>query len=129
MSSIAEGDDGLASFTDRKDFNTYLSIQPFSQIKNKWISGLTFEYGSWFCNVDDRAQSNGCARYRVQDHGDGGRQTFLIQALTALATACTGRMDQASCITSVPIRCVGWEVFSRARIAAAREARKARITS
>ena len=77
MSSVAEGDDGLASFTDRKDFNAYLSIQPFSQIKNKWISGLTFEYGSWFCNVDDRAQANGCARYRVQDHGDGGRQTLF----------------------------------------------------
>ncbi|HEV8725507.1 MAG TPA: hypothetical protein VGW77_33220, partial [Candidatus Binatia bacterium] len=37
MSAIAEGDDGLASFTDRKDFNTYLSIQPFSQVKNKWL--------------------------------------------------------------------------------------------
>jgi hypothetical protein len=77
MSSIAEGDDGLASFTDRKDFNAYLSVQPFSQLKNKWIRGLTFEYGSWFCNVDDRAQANGCSRYRVQDHGDGGRQTLF----------------------------------------------------
>jgi hypothetical protein len=77
MSSIAEGDDGLQSFTDRKDFNTYLSIQPFSEIKNKWISGLTFEYGAWFCNVDNRANENGCARYRVQDHGDGGRQTLF----------------------------------------------------
>jgi hypothetical protein len=77
MASIAEGDDGLSSFTDRKDFNVYGSIQPFSQIKNKWISGLTFEYGSWFCNVDDRAAANGCARYRVQDHGDGGRQTLF----------------------------------------------------
>ena len=77
MSAIAEGDDGLASFTDRKDFNAYISIQPFSQVKNKWISGLTFEYGSWFCNVDDRAQANGCDRYRVQDHGDGGRQTLF----------------------------------------------------
>jgi hypothetical protein len=77
MSSIAEGDDGLASFTDRKDFNTYLSVQPFSQLKNKWIRGLTFEYGSWFCNVDDRAQDNGCSRYRIQDHGDGGRQTLF----------------------------------------------------
>ena len=77
MSSVAEGDDGLSSFTDRKDFNAYLSIQPFSQIKNKWISGLTFEYGSWFCNVDNRAQENGCSRYRVQDHGDGGRQTLF----------------------------------------------------
>ena len=39
---IAEGDDGTQSFTDRKDFNVYGSIQPFAQIKNKWISGLTF---------------------------------------------------------------------------------------
>jgi hypothetical protein len=77
MSSIGEGDDGLQSFTDRKDFNTYISIQPFSEVKNKWISGLTFEYGSWFCNVDNRANENGCARYRVQDHGDGGRQTLF----------------------------------------------------
>ena len=77
MSSNAEGDDGLSSFTDRKDFNTYLSVQPFSQVKNKWLSGLTFEYGTWFCNVDDRANENGCARYRVQDHGDGGRQTLF----------------------------------------------------
>jgi hypothetical protein len=76
MSSVGEGDDGLQSFTDRKDFNTYLSIQPFSQIKNKWISGLTFEYGAWFCNVDNRSD-NGCDRYRVQDHGDGGRQTLF----------------------------------------------------
>jgi hypothetical protein len=77
MSSVGEGDDGLSSFTDRKDFNTYLSLQPFSAIKNKWISGLTFEYGSWFCNADDRALTNGCDRYRIQDHGDGGRQTLF----------------------------------------------------
>lgn len=77
MSSIGEGDDGLSSFTDRKDFNIYGNIQPFSRIKNKWISGLTFEYGSWFCNADNRAQENGCNRYRIQDHGDGGRQTLF----------------------------------------------------
>jgi hypothetical protein len=77
MAAIAEGDDGLASFTDRKDFNVYTSIQPFADLKNKWIRGLTFEYGSWFCNVDNRAQDNGCSRYRIQDHGDGGRQTLF----------------------------------------------------
>jgi hypothetical protein len=77
MSSIGEGDDGLSSFTDRKDFNVYLSVQPLSEVKNKWISGLTFEYGSWFCNVDNRALDTGCDRYRVQDHGDGGRQTLF----------------------------------------------------
>ena len=76
MAAIAEGDDGVASFTDRKDFNVYGNIQPFSQVKNKWISGLTFEYGAWFCNADNRAQDNGCSRYRIQDHGDGGRQTL-----------------------------------------------------
>ncbi len=77
MSAIAEGDDGLASFTDRKDFNVYGNIQPFSQLKNKWLRGLTFEFGTWFCNVDNRAQENGCGRYRIQDHGDGGRQTLF----------------------------------------------------
>jgi hypothetical protein len=76
MSSVGEGDDGLSSFTDRKDFNTYISIQPMSQIKNKWLSGLTFEFGSWFCNADNRSD-NGCDRYRIQDHGDGGRQTLF----------------------------------------------------
>ena len=38
---------------------------------------MTFEYGAWFCNVDNRANENGCSRYRVQDHGDGGRQTLF----------------------------------------------------
>src|SRR5919106_1699839 len=80
MSAIAEGDDGTQVNTDRKDFNVYLSLQPFAQIKNKWISGLTFEAGSWFCNADGRLGSNtdnGCERYRIQDHGDGGRQTLF----------------------------------------------------
>ena len=77
MSSIAEGDDGTQSNTDRKDFNIYGNIQPFSNVKNIWLSGLTFETGAWFCNVDARAASNGCGRYRIQDHGDGGKQTLF----------------------------------------------------
>jgi len=77
MSNIAEGDDGTQTLTDRQDFNIYGNISPFSQVKNKWISGLTFEYGAWFCNVDLRAGDNGCSRYRIQDHGDGGRQTLF----------------------------------------------------
>jgi len=77
MGNIAEGDDGLSSFTDRKDFNAYLNIQPFSQLKNMWIRGLSFEMGAWFCNADNRAIENGCNRYRIQDHGDGGRQALF----------------------------------------------------
>src|SRR5258706_1254519 len=49
-----------------------------SQIKNMWLSGLTFEYGVWFCNNDNRSGSSTCVdQYRIQDHGDGGRQTLF----------------------------------------------------
>jgi hypothetical protein len=77
MAQFGEGDDGLSSFTDKKDFNTYLSLQPFGQLKSFWIQGLTLEMGAWFCNVDNRALQNGCNRYRIQDHGDNGRQTLF----------------------------------------------------
>ena len=92
MSSVAEGDDGLASFTDRKDFNAYISVQPFSQLKNKWIRGLTFEFGSWFCNADNRALSNGCDRFRIQDHGDGGRQTLFDTGAGSIGDGLTTAM-------------------------------------
>ena len=99
--SVGEGDDGLSSFKDKKSFVTYLSIQPMSQIKNKWLSGMNFEWGFWFCNADGRPQvtsgsttgvvgaalvtgsnirqpgaSNGCDRERIQDNGDAARQTL-----------------------------------------------------
>jgi hypothetical protein len=78
MASIAEGDDNLSSFTDRKDFNTYISIFPFSQIKNKWIQGFMFEFAAWFCNVDQRQTvDNGCNRLRIRDNGDSARQTLF----------------------------------------------------
>jgi hypothetical protein len=77
MASVAEGDDGLSSFTDRKDFVTYLGIEPFSQLKNKWIRGLKFETGAWFCNNDNDARENGCNRLRIRDLGNGGRQALF----------------------------------------------------
>ncbi len=80
MSTSAEGDDGTQTLSDRQNFNVYGNIQPFSQVKNKWISGLTFETGAWFCNNDTR-DPNGSAvcveRFRIQDHGDGGRQALF----------------------------------------------------
>ena len=78
MASINEGDDNLSSFTDRKDFNQYISVFPFSQLKNKWLQGFMFELGAWFCNVDQRQEAvNGCARLRIQDNGDAARQTLF----------------------------------------------------
>src|SRR4030095_5599354 len=73
MSSIGEGDGGLRSFLGRKDFSIDRGVHPCSEVKNKWLRGLTLEYGTWLCNADNRALSNGCDRYRIQDHGDGGR--------------------------------------------------------
>jgi hypothetical protein len=77
MASFAEVGNGGQVNTDRKDFNAYLSVEPLSQLKNKWIRGLLFEYGAWFCNADNRAQANGCSRYRVRDNSRGGRQTLF----------------------------------------------------
>ncbi|HME61509.1 MAG TPA: hypothetical protein VKH62_09690 [Candidatus Binatia bacterium] len=78
MASFAEIGDGNQVNTDRKDFNAYLSVQPFSQLKNKWIRGLLFEYGAWFCNADNRALANGCSRYRVRDNARGNGRTTLF---------------------------------------------------
>src|SRR4029453_6818207 len=78
MASINEGDDNLSSFTDRKDFNTYISLFPFSELKNKWLQGLMFEFGAWFCNIDQRATvDNGCARLQIRDNGDSARQVLF----------------------------------------------------
>jgi hypothetical protein len=76
--SINEGDDNLSSFKDKKSWGTFIGYEPFTQLKNKWIRGLRFELGAWFCNLDDRPQAdNGCARLRIRDHGQIARQTLF----------------------------------------------------
>lgn len=80
MASISEGDDGLSSFKDAgQNFDGYLGINPFSQLKNKWLQGLLLEFGAWFCNNKGYRGNtdNGCDRVRVQDHGDAGRQALF----------------------------------------------------
>ena len=79
MATIREGDDNLSSFTDRKDFNQYISdLFPFSELKNKWLQGLMFEFGAWFCNVDQRQTAvNGCSQIQIQDNGNAARQTLF----------------------------------------------------
>ena len=78
MASINEGDDNLSSFTDRKDFMNYISVFPFSELKNKWLQGFMFEFGAWLCNIDQRATvDNGCARLQIRDNGDSARQVLF----------------------------------------------------
>jgi hypothetical protein len=76
--TIGEGDDGLQSFRLHKSESVYLNIEPFSKLKNKWIQGLGFEMGAWFCTVDANTNAqNACDRLRIQDNGDGARQTLF----------------------------------------------------
>jgi len=74
---VQSGLDDTQRNTDRKDFVTYLGVNPFSQLKNKWLSGLLFEGGAWLCDNDDRAVSSGCNQLRIRDLGNGGRQVLF----------------------------------------------------
>ncbi len=85
MASVNEGDDNLSSFKDKKSFVQYISIFPFSELKNKWIQGLMFEFGAWFCNIDQRTTAvNGCSRLQIQDNGDAARQTLFDTGASAV---------------------------------------------
>jgi len=89
MNAYGEGGDGTQLNTDRKDFHAYGNIQPFSQVKNKWISGLLFEWGAWFCNSDNRATANGCNRYRIQTNARAGRQTLFDTGANSIGDGLT----------------------------------------
>jgi hypothetical protein len=102
MAQFGEAGDGLSSNTDRKDFAVFGRVDPFAKMKNKWIEGIRLEYSGWFCNEDPRsvAAVNGseggnvsaCRRLRIQDHGDGGRQTLF--QFTPTGTTGRGTNDQ-----------------------------------
>ena len=77
VGSIGAGDDGTSVSSDRKDVSVYFRIDPFSQVKNDWISGFSYSIGAWFCNRDGRVGAQGCDRNRVRDDGPGGRQTLF----------------------------------------------------
>ncbi|MGE5306746.1 MAG: hypothetical protein ACM3TN_25860 [Alphaproteobacteria bacterium] len=102
VAKISEGEDGRPTFTAKYGYNTYLGVEPFSQVKNKWIRGLKVEFGAWFCNNDgapfvatgtstaqvgsvlvtgrnvrQNGADNGCDRIRLRDHGDGASQTIF----------------------------------------------------
>jgi hypothetical protein len=85
--TIGEGDDGLQSFRLPRSVSAYFSIEPLAQVKNKWVQGLGFEFGSWFChntnsiNTVSAGFSSGCTSVRIQDNGDGGRQTLFASGL------------------------------------------------
>jgi hypothetical protein len=85
--TIREGDDGLQSFRSQRSVLAYVNVEPFSQIKNKWVQGIGMEFGQWWCpnnaniNTVPATVSSACTRLAINDNGDGGRQT-LVQTPT-----------------------------------------------
>jgi hypothetical protein len=79
MASVNEGDDGLSSHKDAgSNFTAFMQIQPFSQLQSKWLQGIGWSMGAWFCSVDGRANAdNGCDTLQLRDNGDGGRQVLF----------------------------------------------------
>jgi hypothetical protein len=94
MGGIGEAGDGASSFRDAAhNFVGYVQIQPFSQVKSKWLSGIGMSGGAWFCNVDTypgstalppghTAPANGCNQLQIRDNGDGGRQVLFSTGTT-----------------------------------------------
>ena len=113
--TIGEGDDGLQSFRVQRSVSAYINVEPLSQIKNKWIQGLGFEMGAWFCpNTSNRTpqtpQSVGCNRLRIQDNGDGGRQTLFDTGTLAQGAAATPAANQGSGLTHFLMPGFAWTI-------------------
>ena len=74
-----KGSDNTFMFTDRRDLVAFFGIDPFSQVKNKWLSGLKFEMGWFYCAVDARAvAAESCNRSRVRENENGANSQTTI---------------------------------------------------
>ena len=87
MATIGEGDDGLSSFKDiGHGFSTGIWYEPFTRQKEMFFAqGLGISFNAWFCDASKMSVAGsartstqeGCARNRVQDDGDAGKQTLF----------------------------------------------------
>jgi hypothetical protein len=74
-----KGSDNTFLFTDKRDLVTHFGIEPFSEVKNKWISGLKYEIGWFHCAVDDRAgAANSCNRSRLREGENGANSATTL---------------------------------------------------
>ena len=78
-----KGSDNTFMYTDRKDLVAFLGIDPLANVKNKWLSGIKFEMGWWYCAVDQRqngtnAVQNSCNRSRVRENENGANSQTTI---------------------------------------------------
>ena len=62
----------------------FFGIEPFSEVKNKWLSGLKWEMGWFYCYVDSRAvAAESCNRSRVREgENNANSQTTIYDTGT-----------------------------------------------
>jgi hypothetical protein len=105
-----EGDDGLSSFREQRSVTTYINVEPFSELKNKWLQGLGLDFGAWFCpnesnHTPQNPQSIACNRLRIQDVISAGRQTLFDTGVAANSGAIRG-----SGLTHLLMPGLGWSI-------------------
>jgi len=87
-----KGGDNVTINSNYKDYTVFFGTEPFSQVKNKWISGLRFELGNWWCHVDGRAQAGqSCNRIRLRENENAGQQTMMDIQTTVKPGHATGQ--------------------------------------
>jgi hypothetical protein len=68
-----KGGDNVSINSDRKDYTLFFGIEPLALVKNKWLSGIRFEIGHWWCSVDGRPQAGqNCNRGRMAENENAG---------------------------------------------------------
>src|SRR5262245_5007052 len=63
--------DGVKDQSNKSDHVFMWNINPFNQVKNKWISGIGFSMMGWFGNIDDRVTAN---------NGANSTRTFQLRS-------------------------------------------------
>jgi hypothetical protein len=79
--------DGVRDESNRIDHVVMYNINPFSEIKNKWISGVGLSMFAWFGNPDDRPGTNtpeGFSTHTFQLRSqEGSRRVVIFTSPTA----------------------------------------------
>ena len=75
-----EPGDGDGRFTDKSNYTFALYIDPFRNLKrNKWLKGIEWSIGGWFCNFDHDAADSACGRMRLRET-DGPERITVWEA-------------------------------------------------
>jgi len=69
--------DGDTDQSSKSDHVVWLHVQPFTESKIKWLSGLGMSVGAWFGNPDERNATNSNRRLRLRNQLGPNRLTLF----------------------------------------------------